>query len=71
MWFLLRRENKSSLEEANTALHEAEESLQQVKERDTEVLKITSDLRRIRERNHFAELLEGTIIIPKRPIHDS
>lgn len=60
MWFRRRPESQESQE----ALADANKNLRQVQGRASEVNNVTKALRDIRERNHFAEALEG--IIAKR-----
>lgn len=57
MWFR-RHKNK----EAEKALEEAQTSLRAIQQRTIEVNIITSKLREIRQRNHFAEALEAIIV---------
>jgi t-SNARE complex subunit (syntaxin) len=61
MWFLRKRQSKSTKEAAD-ALQEAHENLREVQKRNPEVLRVSRSLRELRERNHFAENLEAIII---------
>jgi hypothetical protein len=60
MWFLRKRETKST-EEANKALLDARQNLREVRGRGREVSKVADALREIRERNHFIEQLEDIV----------
>lgn len=70
MWFLRRRESESG-EEAKRALEDAENTLREVKDRAEEVSMIATDLKNIRERNHFAEQLEDLLLRRRGPLNDS
>ena len=61
MWFLRKRETKSS-EDANRALLDARQNLREVRGRGREVSKVSEALREIREKNHFIEQLEEIVI---------
>lgn len=61
MWPLPRRRSKAT-EEATKALKDAEKNLHEVKQRGCEVQQVANALKEIRERNHFAEQLEGIIL---------
>lgn len=61
MWFLRRPENKSG-DEAEAALEDAKAKLQEVQNRGEEVTALSSAIRQIRQRNHFAETLEALIL---------
>jgi hypothetical protein len=54
MWPFSRHKNGS---ESRQALLDATKSLREVKDRDTEVHEVSTTLKAIRERNHFAEQL--------------
>lgn len=54
MWPFSRHKNGS---ESRQALLDADASLQEVKARDQEVHAVSSTLKAIREKNHFAEQL--------------
>lgn len=57
----LRRRKKAVDPESTKALAEASESLRRVQERTLDVLVVTSSLRDIRERNHFAAKFEAIL----------
>lgn len=58
---MLFRRRKQATQDAQKALDEAREKLKEVRERGKEVSAISSALREIRERNHFAEQMEEII----------
>ena len=47
-------------------LRQAEEQLAAVRERASEVHRLAQSLRAMRERNHFAEIIEDTMRRPRR-----
>jgi len=59
------RRNKSEKNDAAKAVEEAQKNLEETKETGKEVSEVANALRRIRERNHFAEQLEAVIIRPR------
>lgn len=60
MWFRRRTEEPNT--DAEDALKDAQKNLREVKRRGEKVTEVAENLRRIRERNHFAEQLEELII---------
>lgn len=59
---MLFRRRKQATHDAQKALDEAREKLKEVRQRGQEVSAISSALREIRERNHFAEQMEEIIV---------
>lgn len=57
---------KKDAEEAREALADARTNLLNVERRETEVHSVADSLRKIRERNHFAESLEDLMLKPRR-----
>jgi len=60
VWFRRRSSDRSV--EAEEALVEAQKNLDEVKRRGPEVTEVAQALRKMRERNHFAEQLEELIV---------
>jgi len=60
VWF--RGRDKKKVTEAQKALESAQASVKEAEERGQEVTAVAEALKRIRERNHFAEQLEEIII---------
>lgn len=60
MWSL-RRDKPTASEESIEALKEAQQHLVAIQKRGREVTDVSNAIRKIRERNHFAEQLEAII----------
>lgn len=69
MWFLRRR--SKALEEADKALQRAERAKQEIEASGAEVTIVSSALKELRERNHFAERMQGIIQRKEGPVHDT
>lgn len=54
---MFRRRSNAGKENSTKALDEAQASLLRVKERHDEVVRVSTALRELRERNHFADKL--------------
>lgn len=55
------KNNKAQHEEAEEALAEAKQKLQEIKSRDPEVKKVATASRKMREENHFAQTLREAL----------
>lgn len=58
MWFRRRKKKGETEDKSTAALHDAQENLERIMERHTEVREVSTSLRWMRERNHFAETLQ-------------
>lgn len=55
MWWFQKTKSNG---ESKKALEDSAHQLGKIRKRDAEVYKVTNSLKRMRERNHFAEQLE-------------
>lgn len=51
----MRLRRRSENDDSHKALKEAQSHIEEVKSRDREVQRVSNSLRKIRERNHFAD----------------
>lgn len=63
MWFRSQNDKKDS----EKALADAKRNLKRVQKRNEEVSEVADALKKIRERNHFAEELEAIVLRRKGP----
>lgn len=57
-----RKSEKDTTEQATEALQDAQQNLQRVKRRGSEVKRVSTAIRNLRERNHFVEQIEEIIV---------
>lgn len=65
MWFRRKGDSEGGIT-ADEALESATNSLEDAKLKGEEVSQIVNAVRKMRERNHFAEAMEALIIRPPR-----
>jgi hypothetical protein len=68
VWFLRRRKDDKSGDEAKEALENAQQQLIEVQERGEEVTNLAQAFKELRERNHFSEKFEELLKFPRRSL---